>query len=101
MDQDHHLARAFRAVSHPSRARLFRLLCDNPEAGATYRTLQDACGLRDATLTHHLREMERCGLLVRRRHGQFTRYRVEPAGFARALSSAQALTMKVRMRPAA
>lgn len=89
--EDRHLARAFRALSHPRRAALFRLLAEHPCAGASYRQLQVSSRLCTSSLTHHIREMERCGLIRRRRKGGTVAYLLEPASLGTALSETERL----------
>ncbi|WP_281842791.1 helix-turn-helix domain-containing protein [Sinisalibacter aestuarii] len=58
-----------KALAHPRRAMIFRLLAQDPGAGRGFRRLADRTRLRDSSLAHHLREMERGGLLRRHRRG--------------------------------
>jgi ArsR family transcriptional regulator len=101
MTEDEQMAACFRALSHPTRARLFRLLATDPATGASYGTLQTATRLTDATLIHHLREMERGHVVARIRKGAFVSYRIAPALFTRTVSRAIAMAGAVRLRDVA
>ncbi len=85
---DTNIARSFRAISHPRRARLFRLLATAPETGRSFRSLRNETGLCYSSLSHHLREMERFGLIYRQRNGPRVSYHLETAPLARALAKA-------------
>lgn len=54
------------AFSHPRRLRLLRLLALAPEDGMRLAQLQAATGYAEAPLGHHLRVLERSGLVTRR-----------------------------------
>lgn len=100
MEQDHVIASHFRALSHHNRAKLFRILVDTPEAGQSYSDLKAVASMTDATLTHHLREMERAGLIKRRRRGIHTTYFVDAKAFITALSTTQTRAQKSRFHKA-
>jgi DNA-binding transcriptional ArsR family regulator len=101
MSHDERMAVCFRALSHPTRARLFRMLATDPDIGRTYRTLQHASGLTDATLVHHLREMERGHLLARRRKGAEVSYIISAELFTRAIGRAHGMVTARRLASAA
>ena len=81
-------ARHFKALSHPRRVRIFHLLADTPEAGKSFLALRTATGLCRSSLAHHLREMELCGLIRRRRRGPTVAFALQTGPFARALAEA-------------
>lgn len=81
-------ARHFKALSHPRRVRIFRLLAERPETGNSFSALQQATRLCDSSLSHHLREMERSGLVRRRRRGTFVAFTLETGPFIRAMGEA-------------
>jgi DNA-binding transcriptional ArsR family regulator len=85
MINDDRIANAFSALAHPRRVRLFRLLCEQPELGLSMISLQTATGIKDAPLLHHLRIMERAGLVTRRRTGAFVRHTLKSAQLAGAM----------------
>jgi len=91
MTQDDHIATAFNALAHPRRVRLFRLLCERPEAGRSLLTLQHATGYKDAPLRHHLSVMERAGLIRRRRTGTTVLHMLAPGQLAGAMRAVDAL----------
>lgn len=93
------LARNFRALSHPRRAMLFRLLAERPDAGDSLDRLQRASRLRYSSLVHHLREMERCGLVRRQRRGAEVAYRLVPGHLSAALGEVSDITRVARHRP--
>lgn len=98
---DEKFALTFRALAHPRRAAIFRLLADDPTVGATYRSLQRASGICDASLIHHLRDMERSGLIRRRRKGAEVTYLLETAVFCRTISLVHAIATEARLKPSA
>lgn len=92
------LARNFKALAHPRRAMIFSLLAQHPELGETLATLEGATRLRYSSLVHHLREMERCGLIRRRRRGACVAYRLAAGEFTLALAEAMRLGESARRR---
>ncbi len=72
--KDSEIALRFKALSHPRRALIFRLMTENPEICQSYSQLQVATRLSPSSLVHHLREMERCGLIRRQRKGVYVTY---------------------------
>jgi len=94
--KDHDLARHFTALSHPRRAMIFRLLAASPESGRSFLRLQAATRLCESSLVHHLREMERCGLIYRRRKGSCVAYLLSPTGLAAALHDTLAISAQVQ-----
>lgn len=88
------LARNFKALAHPRRAMLFRLLTENPASGDSLSRLQKTTRLSMTSLVHHLREMERCGMIQRHRHGAEVAYRLTCAELSLALGEATAITRK-------
>lgn len=91
MVNDETLAKAFKALAHPRRARIFRLLAEHPEVGRSFTNIQRVTGIGETPLVHHLREMERCGLLARRRRGTFMAHTLVPGPLLRALAEASHL----------
>ncbi|GKY87830.1 ArsR/SmtB family transcription factor [Sinisalibacter aestuarii] len=99
MFTDETLALNFKALSHPRRAMLFRLLVNRPEAGDNLDRLIAESRLSYSTAIHHLREMERCGLVQRQRRGVHTAYRLAPGAFARALAAVLRMSEAARAKP--
>lgn len=84
-------AEAFRALGHPKRLALVRCLleressCCAPEreedcaidpASCDFGELAEAVGLSPATVSHHLKELRRTGLIERGRRGRRVFWRV-------------------------
>jgi ArsR family transcriptional regulator len=61
---------ALKALAHPNRLALFRLLVQAGEGGSTVGTLQIASRHAAATLTNHLNVLRRAGLVSDRRDGR-------------------------------
>lgn len=77
MNNDQKIARLFSALAHPSRITILRALLARGDAGLQFGELADEVGLAASTLTHHLREMEDAGVLVREPLGRSTRLRLD------------------------
>ena len=86
MIPDEKLALAFKALAHPRRARLYRLLSEQPEQGRSFMALQRATGLCKTSLHHHLVLMERCGVLKRVRKGPRVAHVMTTGALAAAMS---------------
>ena len=86
-DQDA-IARCFKGLSHPRRVRIFQLLAKAGGRRMTYQELQAIVGIADSSLVHHLREMERLGLIRRRRRGVFAQYWMTPDLFLKHVAEA-------------
>lgn len=93
------LARNFKALAHPRRAMIFRLLAKRPDAGDSLDRLERATRLQYSSLVHHLREMERCGLIRRQRRGPEVAYRLASGELTAALGEATHIAQIVRHRP--
>ncbi|HCQ66387.1 MAG TPA: hypothetical protein DIU07_15095 [Rhodobacteraceae bacterium] len=89
MTIDERLATAFNTLAHPRRARLFRLLVSNPEAGRSFTALMSATGYRKTPLSHHLEIMERGGLIRRQRIGNAMTFMLTPGPLSAAMTDAQ------------
>lgn len=109
MTHDAMHARAFRALSHPRRMRLFRLLAEQPQAGESIHSLIGLSRIPEASFRHHLREMELAGLIKRQRKGPTVRVIVTPQALQAAMETVRLLlrhrshkaTASVRPGPAA
>jgi len=99
MQSDQTLAEAFNALAHPRRIRLFRLLNENPEIGRSVGTLQQVTGFQKAALLHHLRVLERAGLLARRRSASTTAHILKPGPLTAAIGEVQRLSAKAKPAP--
>ena len=96
MSSDQTIATAFNALAHPRRVFLFRLLVEHPELGRSVTELQRATGFKDAPLLHHLRVLERAGLIRRRRTGSTVTHALKPATLAAAIGEVDRLTGATR-----
>lgn len=65
--------RALSALAHPHRLAVFRLLVRAGPTGVSAGVLATAAGIAASTLTFHLKELERAGLIETRRDGRFIR----------------------------
>jgi DNA-binding transcriptional ArsR family regulator len=65
--------RALSALAHPHRLAVFRLLVRAGPTGVSAGSLATAAGIAASTLTFHLKELERSGLIETRREGRFIR----------------------------
>jgi len=92
MLSDQTVAAAFTALAHPRRVRLFRLLCEHPELGRSVLDLQRATGFKDAPLLHHLRILERAGLVLRRPTGSTVSHVLKPGPLTSAMGEVDRLT---------
>ncbi len=62
------------ALAQESRLAIFRYLVQAGPQGSIVGKIADAHGLPAATLSFHLKELTRAGLLVARQEGRFIRY---------------------------
>jgi DNA-binding transcriptional ArsR family regulator len=71
MDEDEALQVALRlkAIADPTRVRLMSMLLSAPEGEACGCDLAPAVGLTDATVSHHLSQLLKAGLVTRERRG--------------------------------
>ena len=65
------LARTLKAVADPTRLQLLSVILDSADGRATVSQLTEALGLRQPTVTHHVRILAEDGLLQRRPEGKF------------------------------
>ena len=65
------LARTLRAVADPTRLQLLSVILDSADGRATVTQLTEALGLRQPTVTHHVRILVEDGLLEREPDGKF------------------------------
>jgi ArsR family transcriptional regulator len=77
-----HLAEVLKALAHPHRIRVFARMASCCSAGPPERLrvgeLGEGLGIAPSTLSHHLRELRRAGLVQMERNGQSTECWVEP-----------------------
>jgi DNA-binding transcriptional ArsR family regulator len=72
-DTLHRAAECLRVISHPVRLRMVQLLL---QAEYKVADLADACEVPSHVASEHLRLMEHCGFLERKREGRCSYYRV-------------------------
>ncbi len=77
-----HLAEILKALAHPHRIRVFARLASCCSSGPPERLrvgeLGEGLGIAPSTLSHHIRELRRAGLVQMERNGQSTECWVEP-----------------------
>lgn len=66
--------RALSALAHPSRLDVFRLLVKRGPEGYAPGDLGERLGISGPTLSFHLKELSRAGLIDSRREGRFLYY---------------------------
>lgn len=67
-------ARLLAALGQETRLGIFRLLVEAGPAGRCASEIAAALGLAPATLSFHLAQLERTGLIAARKEGRFIRY---------------------------
>ncbi|MEX0869438.1 MAG: metalloregulator ArsR/SmtB family transcription factor [Nitriliruptoraceae bacterium] len=70
------LAQVFRALGDPTRLRLLSLIATQPDAQACVCDLTAAVGLKQPTVSHHMKQLVGAGLVVREQRGKWAYYRV-------------------------
>lgn len=71
------IAKAFAALSHSKRIIILEYLLGNSPLQTTFGELQQATKIPASTLTHHIREMERGGVVVREPQGRTTNLKLD------------------------
>lgn len=77
------LAVMLKAIADPTRLQLLRLIERAPGGEACVCDLTDCLGLRQPTVSHHLKLMTEAGLLNRDRRGTWVWYSVNTEGLRR------------------
>ncbi len=95
-DDDTRHARAFRALAHPRRMTLFRMLAERPWTGDSVLGLYTAARIPEASFRHHLAEMEKAGLIRRQRRGREVGIRLSPLALRSAMGRADLLLLRAR-----
>lgn len=72
------LARLLKAVADPTRLQLLSLIKAAPEGEACVCDLTAPLGLRQPTVSHHLRVLAEAGLVTRQRRGTWMWYALVP-----------------------
>jgi ArsR family transcriptional regulator len=77
------LSAILKSIADPTRLQLFRLLEQAPDGEACVCDLADSLGLRQSTVSHHLKIMTEAGLLDRERRGTWAWFSVNHDGLQR------------------
>jgi ArsR family transcriptional regulator len=77
------LADMLKAIADPTRLQLLRLIERTPDGEACVCDLTECLGLRQPTVSHHLKIMTEAGLLDRERRGTWAWYSVNHDGLRR------------------
>jgi DNA-binding transcriptional ArsR family regulator len=72
-----HAVEALGALAHEYRLEIFRLLVEQGPDGLSAGTIGEAVGLAPSSLTFHLQNLHRAGLLVQRRESRSLLYSVD------------------------
>lgn len=84
------LAQGFKVLGDPARLRILSLISNQPEAEVCVCDLVEPLGLKQPTVSHHLKVLQDAGLLTREKRGTWAYYRLVPESI-RALRDALAL----------
>ena len=76
------VSRIFRQLENPTRLRIFWYLCHRAECVADIAQL---LGMSSPAVSHHLRELKNCGLIVSTRSGKEVYYKAATTAAAQAL----------------
>ncbi|GHE39726.1 transcriptional regulator [Streptomyces capitiformicae] len=82
-DEAERLATMLKAIADPTRLQLFRLIERAPQGEACVCDLTACLGLRQPTVSHHLKVMTDAGLLDRERRGTWVWYSIHHDGVRR------------------
>ncbi|MGO9486205.1 MAG: ArsR/SmtB family transcription factor [Rhodomicrobium sp.] len=72
--------RAFAALAQENRLAIFRHLVSAGPAGVVAGEIGKAVGISATSLSFHLKELDRAGLVTQMRHGRFVRYALHVEG---------------------
>lgn len=78
---DQSAVRVYKALGHPQRFRIVRMLGEREELGCG--ELMASCGLSAPALSHHTRILLECGLLLVRREGAYHYFSLDTEQLAR------------------
>jgi ArsR family transcriptional regulator len=74
------MAGALKAIADPTRLQILHLIQSSPKGEACVCDLTECLGLRQPTISHHLKTMTAAGLLTRERRGTWVYYSVDTRG---------------------
>lgn len=72
-----HAVAALGALAHEYRLEIYRLLVEQGPTGLSAGAIGEAIGLAPSSLTFHLQNLHRCGLIVQRRESRSLIYSVD------------------------
>jgi ArsR family transcriptional regulator len=81
-DQAEHLAAALKVLADPARLRLLSLIQAQADREACVCHLTEPLGLRQPTVSHHLKVLLEAGLVEREQRGSWAYFRVLPEPLA-------------------
>jgi ArsR family transcriptional regulator len=70
------LADVLKALADPARLRLVSIIASSPDGEACACNLTDPVGRSQPTISHHLSQLVRAGILVREQRGKWAWFRV-------------------------
>jgi DNA-binding transcriptional ArsR family regulator len=70
------ISRTFNALAHKRRVILFELLLNHPKKSLAFGQLQQLSKIPEAPLAHHLRVLEKGGLIRRKVKGRYTYFKL-------------------------
>ncbi|WP_405604742.1 metalloregulator ArsR/SmtB family transcription factor [Streptomyces sp. NBC_01410] len=79
-DRVERIARVLKAIADPTRLQLLHLIQTSPGGEARVCHLAEKLGLRQPTVSHHLKKMAAAGLLTREKRGTWVWYAVDREG---------------------
>lgn len=85
MDEDQ-IVMALSALAHEYRLRIFRLLVRAGPSGVPAGEIADHIGISATSVSFHLKELDRSGLVTSTRQGRFVRYAVRVEGMRQLLT---------------
>ena len=77
-DEAAELERLFKALADRHRLQILNCLLQAGEAAVCVCDLQPLLGVKQPTVSHHLKQLVEAGLLERERRGTFAYYRLKP-----------------------
>ena len=89
MDATAEAARELRLVADPTRAQILRSILDSPDGRVLVGRLAEELGLRQPTVSHHMRALLDEGLVIREPDGRRTWYSLAPAHADRIIGDAR------------
>ncbi|MFM9921019.1 metalloregulator ArsR/SmtB family transcription factor [Lacisediminihabitans sp. H27-G8] len=98
LDDAVRLAVRLKAMADPARLRLIAYMLNQPDQEACTCDLAPAVGLSEATVSHHLKTLEKAGLVSKERRGMNVHYAVESPAI-RALGVAIQLDVPAALDP--